>query len=162
MRPIYYLFCLILACQLRGQIHASSEIVSSSGSFNTESMSVTFLMGTPLIGEDSNTDHRLQYGLLYQFELEVILTTATLPSSVELNVFPNPVTRTLNIRAGTAPREDIAIQLFDMQGRVLEESILNEFTGETTMDLTTYQEGIYLLKVNQANATNTYKIIKNK
>ncbi len=162
MRPIFYTLCLFLACQVWGQPSASFDIVSTSGSLSNESLSVVFLAGTPLIGEDSNVDHMLQYGLLYQYELEVVLSTETLPASIELNVFPNPVTRTLNVRTNTIPREVVDIQLFDLNGRVLLEREINEFTQEASMDLRHFQEGIYLLKILQADHSNTYKIIKNK
>lgn len=162
MKPIFYSLCLFLACQVWGQPSASFDIVSTSGSLSNESLSVVFLAGTPLIGEDSNADHRLQYGLLYQYELEVVLSSSSLSPSVELKVFPNPVTRTLHVRTGTVPREVVDIQLFDLNGRVLLKRELNELTQEASMDLRHFQEGIYLLKVNQADQSNTYKIIKNK
>ena len=93
--------------------------------------------------------------------MEVVLTTETIAPSVELQVFPNPVTHTLNIRTG--PSSDaITVQLFDLNGRVLLESQMDEFNKELSMDFKRFQEGVYLLKVIQAEAFNTYKIIKNK
>lgn len=162
MRPIFYTVCLLLAYLARGQSHASFDMVSTSGSISNETMSIDFLVGTPLIGQDANVDHLLQYGLLYQYQLEVILSTSTIIPSIELRVFPNPVTRTLNIRTRTYPAETMDVQLFDLKGRVLLQSELNEFTQETSMDLRNFQEGVYLLKVIQADQSNTYKIIKNQ
>lgn len=162
MRPIYYTLCLFLVYQAWGQSSASFDIVSASGSLSNETVSIDFFAGSPMIGEDANTDHLLQYGLLYQYELEVVLTTATLPPSVELNVFPNPVTSTLNVRTNSIPGQTMDVQLFDINGRMLLKRELNELTQEASMDLRNFQEGVYLLKVIQANHTNTYKILKNK
>ena len=71
--------------------------------------------------------------------------------------FPNPVKDKLNI---IIPESQIGNQatIYSLLGKELNSYILNNM--QTILDVSAYQNGIYLLKIESSSGTKTYKIIK--
>jgi hypothetical protein len=70
-------------------------------------------------------------------------------------VYPNPAKTNVSISAKSNIQ---SVQLFDIQGRILQTSIENKTT--VAFDISNQQSGIYFLKVITAAGSNTEKIIK--
>jgi Leucine-rich repeat (LRR) protein len=73
-----------------------------------------------------------------------------------LEIYPNPTTGMVTIKSDF---EIKSIELFDIQGRVLQTSI--ESLNTTSLDLSARAKGMYFLRITTSNGTNVEKVIKN-
>jgi hypothetical protein len=64
----------------------------------------------------------------------------------DIQVYPNPASTQLTIDAGSNWNEVIALELYDLSGRVVLSERLNART--TIVNLSNFSEGIYILKLN--------------
>ena len=71
-------------------------------------------------------------------------------------IYPNPTHSILNIKSESTIK---SVQLFDVQGRLLQTSLVNE--TNSVLDISEKSNGIYFLKVTSDNGIKTEKIIKN-
>jgi len=74
-----------------------------------------------------------------------------------ITVSPNPTSEIVNIKASTSIGN---VQLFDVQGRLLQTSVGNA-TNATTLDLSERTSGVYFVKVISNKGTRVEKIVKN-
>ena len=79
-----------------------------------------------------------------------VLPAESAPVAVgEINVFPNPVRNLLNVKFELGYEADAQIVITDLQGRRIkqQEYFAAEGINQTTVDVGTYAEGIYVLHV---------------
>jgi hypothetical protein len=78
---------------------------------------------------------------------------------LSFDLSPNPVSGQLNIRLNTIKSEDITITLADMLGRQTT-IVKGEYSGSQDIpcDVSTFQKGIYLVRIHARNQTITKKI----
>lgn len=69
--------------------------------------------------------------------------------------FPNPTFHDVKI-VGISKEEKAIYKITDTTGKVIDSAILND----TTIDLSQYAKGIYLITLTTDRATNTFKVIK--
>jgi len=78
-------------------------------------------------------------------------------SQEKFTIFPNPVSNRLQI---VFPKniQEAQVSLFDILGKL----ILNKGISETSnsINLEDTKTGIYIIKIQSQNQTNTYKLIK--
>lgn len=83
--------------------------------------------------------------------------TLTESRSTLLSIFPNPSSGVFNVQSDNQ-LENVQITVTDLQGRTLINTL---FSGnETTVDLSNYTQGVYLLQLHSSNVVQTYKLIK--
>ncbi|MFN7045362.1 MAG: PA domain-containing protein [Flavobacterium sp.] len=76
-----------------------------------------------------------------------------------IKIYPNPSNGVLNIAVANYTG-DLNIEVYDINGRkVLSNKA--DFTSETTMNLTGFQSGVYIVKLQGDNLTHSEKIILN-
>ncbi|HLA56889.1 MAG TPA: T9SS type A sorting domain-containing protein, partial [Flavobacterium sp.] len=73
-----------------------------------------------------------------------------------ITVYPNPAHDILNVKGQNNIK---SIQLFDVQGRILQTNLVNENTA--TIDISGKQSGIYFLKITSDKGIKVEKIVKN-
>lgn len=74
-------------------------------------------------------------------------------------VGPNPTTGLLTIRIPSlTDGSQCSVALYSMSGQVLQESVVT--SQETTLDLSSYPNGYYLLTTKLGNEQNSYKVVK--
>jgi CotH kinase protein/Secretion system C-terminal sorting domain/Lamin Tail Domain len=79
-----------------------------------------------------------------------------IPPDLVLQLYPNPVSKSLNIQNGSEIR---SVSLYDIYGRLLMTMKLSGKTFE--IDMNHYKQGVYILKVTDINKTYTRKLVKN-
>jgi hypothetical protein len=75
---------------------------------------------------------------------------------IQLQVFPNPATRELNIQVPLANATTF-FQILDLSGRILKQG---KFTGATRVDLQQFAAGLYILRCTLGQETAVFKIKK--
>ncbi len=78
----------------------------------------------------------------------------------QIRVYPNPSNGFYNLRINKFSGK-VAIQVTDINGRVVYNTTDEKFNTEKTIDLSAFQSGIYLLKVTGDNLNYSEKLIKN-
>lgn len=108
----------------------------------TNTANIYFDYNFPIVTNDANT----QFGVLG-------LEEYTIDKSIK--IYPNPAKDKITINADTILQ---SIQLYDIQGRLLQTVIENNTT--TIIDLTRRASGVYLLKVTTDKGVKVEKIIR--
>ena len=76
----------------------------------------------------------------------------------QFKIFPNPAQNNVFIHAdNSSNRQAATIQLLDLQGRILTEMLFS--SNEIAIDLSTYMQGIYLVKVLSSELIFTQTLI---
>jgi hypothetical protein len=103
----------------------------------------------------NNPDNFLGYGIPnFQTALADVLSVEENIAENGISVYPNPVGDQLHIE-NSNPSKNIEIQLFSLLGRKLA-----EFQNPNTIDFSSFESGVYLLKIISGNEVSTEKIIK--
>ena len=96
----------------------------------------------------------IDYVRVYQ---QTSLGNNNITKEKELVLFPNPTSDKLNLRIAENHIGN-RVTIFSVLGQELNSYILN--TEETILDVSHYQNGIYLLKINTNSDIQTYKFVK--
>lgn len=139
------------------------NVVSSGGDHfqpTPADASVSWTVGEPTISTLDN-GQLLTQGF-HQTSLSVLMIANSPATAWSLEVFPNPTSDLLQIRALHSPAPDFLISLTDVSGKVVINS--NMATEQCQLNLTHLAVGSYHLKVADAttNAFKTFKIVKSK
>ena len=79
--------------------------------------------------------------------------------TASIAVYPNPTEGILHIQTGAAQGK-IMIQIFGMNGTLIEESSLIANEERITLDLNAYASGFYQVKVTTTDSVQNVKITK--
>jgi parallel beta-helix repeat protein len=98
--------------------------------------------------------------------INVVVTTVDVPENLEargLNIYPNPVNENLTLDFGLLIGEDININIFDIQGRVLISDQINGESGafQKVISVNSLTDGIYFVRIATNDEIITKKIVKN-
>lgn len=114
-----------------------------------------------LICSDSNEISLIQQMISYSLPTQTVnVENCILGNEVfgirnEIKIYPNPTSGFVTINSNEIIK---SIQLFDVQGRIINTYLINE--TKSNLDLKTYSNGIYFLKVNTSKGSKIEKIIK--
>ncbi len=75
--------------------------------------------------------------------------------TIECQIFPNPFTSKVNIKAGKALK---TVSVYDIYGRLLKEQKVSDM--EIELDMSTFSNGAYLLKLNYGDSSSVHRIVK--
>lgn len=92
-------------------------------------------------------------------------TLSTVESDLEnknIKIFPNPTSDFITIQIGGLNLQDLNIEMYDMQGKLIQEKTLK--SGQTIgyFDIQTLYSGTYLIKISTNNMSLTRKVIVEK
>lgn len=82
--------------------------------------------------------------------------------NLNINVFPNPASDLIAIQFNNLVQYDFDIQLYDMNGKLIKESIINKGQTISYFDIETVYAGIYLVKISNNNNVKTFKVVVEK
>lgn len=97
-----------------------------------------------------------EFGDLFTFRLELPETLATVKQAfVNVNVYPNPTSNWVTITGSSAIE---MVEIYSVHGALL---LSERGTSATSkIDLTSFENGMYILKATTASGTKTFKILK--
>ena len=131
-----YLFTLFLVIPIRAQ-SIERQVVSSAGSTYTQGeYTLDFTLGEFMTTTGVNGDE-LSQG--FHQVWAVVTAIGDVVSDLETKIYPNPVQEILNIESV----EKISVQVFDLQGRMLMNQLINP--GTTSMDIHELSIGTYII-----------------
>lgn len=95
-----------------------------------------------------------------EFSVDLILSNEPLSQNL-VQIYPNPTTDNIIIDISSLS-ESTSIELYDINGRVLNKQIINknEVHQQQNLNFRQYNSGIYLLKINSGKFLQTYRVVK--
>jgi hypothetical protein len=113
--------------------------------------------------EGNSVSKRANIYFDYNFPIETIpentifqaLKNPDIPVDASISVYPNPTKGTINITADNTIK---SVQLYDMQGRILQTSLVNE--NQTAIDISGQSNGMYFLKVISDKGIGVQKVVR--
>ncbi|MGF1587001.1 MAG: T9SS type A sorting domain-containing protein [Bacteroidales bacterium] len=156
---------LLLAMVLAGAnvfgSFAQEAVTVSGGNASGSGGTVSYSVGQVFYSTFSGADGSVAEGVQQPFEISVVTSIeGTSGITVEMAVYPNPVTDHLILRVIDYDREDLSYQLFDIRGGLVANAKVTSI--ETTIMMGACTPGVYLLRVNDnIREVKTFRIIKN-
>lgn len=142
-----------------GSLFGQRDVVAGGGDISSAAGSVSFTVGQSFATEIGSAAGTILQGVQQPYEL--FLVDVSDPAvHWDLEVFPNPVTHTLILRAGKdLGSEGCRFVVTDLQGRTL---AADEIAGpEHILSATDWAPGTYFLTVfRDQNTYKTFKIIR--
>lgn len=78
----------------------------------------------------------------------------------DLNIYPNPTTSVLNIAGDLGILANASFKVYDMLGKEVKSQNLTFSSDNTSIDVSTLKEGVYMLVISKDGAKKSYKFIK--
>jgi hypothetical protein len=150
---------LLLAIVITG-LQAQEGNPATGGKAAGSGGSVSYTVGQVAYTTNIGTTGSVAQGVQQPFEISVV---AGIEEAKDINlmvtVYPNPSSDYITLKVESYNVEDLLYQLFDLNGKLLENKIL---TGnETKIDMNNLVPATYYLKIIQnENAIKTFQIIK--
>ena len=141
-----------------GGLHAQETIPATGGEATGTGGTASYTVGQVVYTTATGTNGSVAQGV--QQPYEIFATTGINETSInlELSVYPNPTTNYLTLKVEETA--NLNYQLFDMQGKVIENKKVTTNTTSITMEaLPTATYFLNVVKNNQV--VKTFKVIKN-
>ncbi len=158
-KTLLIIFGIIFWVELSAQ-SISPDAISATGDYSTgTNATLSWTLGEPVIETTTGSNAILTQG--FQQNSYTFVSVYEKPErNFDISVYPNPTTEFVNVKTN-AVEQDLLIQLYDIQGKLLKEIIMKDNTKQ--INLSKYSSSNYLLKISNKNGEliRSWKIIKN-
>ena len=140
-------------------IHAQETTSASGGDASGNGGSVSYSVGQVAYSTNTGINGSIAQGVQHAHEIFVTTGIEETGISLSVSVYPNPTSNYLQLKVESEKLKDLSYQLFDMQGKLLQNK---KFVGtETQIDMSNYVPSSYFVRViNQNQLIKEFKIIK--
>lgn len=137
---------------------AQQSVHSSGGNATGSGGSSSFSVGQTVYTTNSNANGSVAQGVQHAYEIFAVGVSEVLVDFSML-VFPNPTTDGVSISIGNYQNEVLEFQLFDLQGKLLDQGSID--SAETLVDMQNLATSSYMLNVYQnGKIVQSFKIVK--
>ncbi len=154
---------LLMACCLLGwgaHLFAQQDAVSSGGTASGTGGSVTYTVGEANYINTTSANGTITQGVQQPWEIFLLTGINEKNIAADITLFPNPTLNYIILSVTNGNTEDLLYQLFDMNGKKLEEKRLDG--TQTNINMADYANAAYFIKVtNSKNESKEFKVIKN-
>ncbi|MFT4695060.1 MAG: hypothetical protein ACI8RY_000214 [Urechidicola sp.] len=141
-----------------GGLQAQEAVPASGGDATGAGGSSSYTVGQAVYTTNTGTNSSVAQGVQQPFEISITTGINIESINLDLSVYPNPTTDFLTLK--TENSENISYQLFNLEGKLIEDKKVN--TNNTSIKMVELPKTIYFLKVAKNNQiVKTFKIIKN-
>jgi len=151
---------LIIVPVLWAQQPVQERISSAGGNYTGGGVSLSWSLGAPVVPTLRSAEGKLVLTHGFQEKITVTPDDGNIIPDIGIIVFPNPVSGILKIRFAEPPRVRIGLAITDSEGRIVISRHEEGFGDLLEVDLGMLSGGLYLLRLDNGNRTNFYKIIK--
>jgi hypothetical protein len=140
---------------------AQSAMPAAGGNASGNGGSVSYSVGQVVYSTNTGASGSEVQGVQQPYEISVITGLEEGKTiSMQCSAFPNPATYYVNLKVENYKTENLAYQLYDVSGKLLENKKVD--ANETSIDMHDLVISTYFLKVTQNNKEiKVFKIIKN-
>lgn len=157
MRYLFLLFLFSVTCSL-GQTLSKQVIGVAGATLENGNNKLSYTAGEVVVGAMTDEDATYQLGNGYYPSLDLFtLSTESQELTLQVKLYPNPVTEALFITHPT--EQDFDVIISDITGKQILRAVHQK---EQALSVETLSSGTYLVTVTTKDSkqTNTYKIIK--
>jgi len=158
MKQLLILSCFVIA--LSFSISAQETISTSGGEATGAGGTASYTVGQVFYQTHSGDNGSVAEGVQQPFEISVVTEIESI-KGVELNIaaYPNPTTDVLILSVGESDFSDMSYQLFDVQGRILQNRRVEN--SETSINMKDFTPANYFVKViKNKTEIKVFKIVK--
>ena len=150
---------LLLGFALTG-LHAQEVIPAAGGNASGNGGSVSYSVGQVVYTIISGTNGSVSQGVQQAIEISVVSGIEEAKGiTLIYSVYPNPTSNFLSLKVENYSFDKLRVQLYDIQGKLLESLIVT--ADQTSIDMTNLTPAIYLLRVIHNNIeVKSFRIIK--
>lgn len=153
-------FGVLLLCLLFNGVQAQESLNASGEQAVGSGGSSSYSIGQVVYTTNSGTTGSVAQGVQQVYEISSSAGMDVKGIELSCSVYPNPAVNTLILSVDDV-NSNLTYQLFDANGRIVEESSVNE--EKTAIDMSDCIPASYFLKVNRNDKEiKTFKIIKNQ
>jgi hypothetical protein len=156
-RKVYFfIFIFSFTC---GSLQAQQVLSSAGASATGVGVQLSWTIGEPVIETFTGTTAILTQGF-HQSRLTVTAIDPTLFPELDLSVYPNPVSTSLQLQISGDRQLNLTYRLYNIEGKAILSKEIENFPEVIKMEL--FSSGTYLLKVFRDGTTplKTFKVIK--
>ncbi|HWY12742.1 MAG TPA: T9SS type A sorting domain-containing protein [Bacteroidia bacterium] len=154
-KNIFLLFSFYwsLAFSQKGQVAAGGDATGAGGSASYSIGQIDYIAPT---GSGGNSNE----GLQQPYELFVVSTSVNeTENSVSVNVFPNPVSHSVNIHIKNSSFQNYSYKITDVSGKLISENKITE--QKSVIPVSEFNSGTYFITISEGTTQiKTYKLIK--
>jgi hypothetical protein len=143
-------------------VSAQSNVLTSGGDISNGNGSVSYSIGQIDYSSIENNNGSVYQGVQQPFEIFTVNVLNEEFNSIEISTFPNPTNQYLNIKIDEYLNEQLNYQLYDFNGKLLEDKRIE--SNLTTLTMDSYSQATYFLKIinKKGESLKSFKIIKNQ
>jgi hypothetical protein len=142
-------------------LQAQQSFTVSGGNAQSDTGNISYAVGQSFGQTYVTETGSLSEGVLQPFEISDITDVESVNVLVNLSVYPNPTSDCIILDISDELTTDMLYQVFTIDGKTVSQNSIRD--NRTTIDLTSAQTGVYLLKVFDNNRViRVFKIIKNQ
>jgi hypothetical protein len=137
---------------------AQQSVHSSGGNASGTGGSSSFSIGQTVYTTNTGSNGLVAQGVQHAYEIFAV-GISEISVNFSLLVFPNPTTDGISIGIGNYQNEALEFQLFDLQGKLLDQGSID--SAETLVDMQNLATASYMLNVYQnGKIIQSFKIVK--
>jgi len=141
-----------------GGLHAQESPTASGGDATGPGGTASYSVGQVVYTTATGTNGSVAQGVQQAYEISTTVGINETTIHLEMSVYPNPTTNYLTLK--TEDNANLSYQLYDLQGKVIENKKVN--ANSTIITMEGLPKATYFLTVTDNKSTvKTFKVIKN-
>jgi hypothetical protein len=163
---IFIVFFAIGLTGIRAQSSLNIKVKTGAQSsfFLSDIKTLTFTSGTMSINKRDGNRNDFALANVSNLNFAGITYIDEIPTddNIAMMLYPNPVRNFLQVKYESKAEENGYVQIFNISGKVVYQQLIKSQTGTNYIDIYTesFQNGIYMCRVQNGNNTETAKFIK--
>jgi hypothetical protein len=155
-----YIFILATSLFVLNASLQAQQVIASAGGYNTATgITLSWTLGETIIPSYGPTAGLiLTHG--FQSVLRTVIVEENIETPVKVTVFPNPASEYLNISFAEPLDAEVNLVLFDSEGKLFKNQVIEAATSEIQLNFQELPSGIYFLKLTKGKLSNVYKVVK--
>ena len=145
-----------------GGLHAQESPTATGGEATGSGGTASYTVGQMVYTTHTGTNGSIAQGVQQPYEISTTVGINEKTINLEMSVYPNPTTNYLQLKVDASTslsNQQIAYQLIDMQGRVIENKKVDANSTAITME--SLPKAVYFLNVvKNKQIVKTFKVIK--
>lgn len=155
MKYLTFSISLLFALSFQAQSLEKQTLSNGGGFSENNNLSLEWTLGEMKVSELSNGNLIISEGFHQGNDLTIgFLET----DAFTMNIFPNPTQDIIQLQIDASLQSDLTMELIDMKGsRILEKRLFENGSAYSEIDLSTFENGIYILLLTDQNSKKTYE-----
>jgi hypothetical protein len=141
-----------------GGLHAQESLTATGGEATGTGGTASYSVGQVVYTTNTGTNGSVAQGVQQPYEISTTVGINETSINLEMSVYPNPTKNYLTLK--TEDNSNLSYQLYDLQGKVIENKKVN--ANSTIITMEALPKASYFLTVtDNKKIVKTFKVIKN-